>query len=935
MKQLLILNIFISLFLDAFAQSGSISGKITDSSYKYPQGLATVTVFRAVDTTIITYRLSNTDGTFKIPGLPLNVPLRFMVTYSGFDAYRKDFTLTENLLSQAFDSVALQPSSRQLDDVMVFAERPPVMIKKDTVEFNASAFKTLPNALVEDLLKKLPGVQVDADGNIMVNGKPVNRILVDGKTFFGDAPQMATRNLPANVIDKIQVTDDKEEMLRNGDDNLNRVGKVVNITLKKGVKKGWFGKMYAGGGTDGRYEGGGIANIYRDTLQVSVLGYINNLNKPGFTYSELLQAGGLDRTRSNLASNSTSIWNNGSGSGISINGVNFGGAQNVGGIATSKGVGFNMNHAPNAKRSIFLQYFNGNIHVDRTNRTEVSQYNVDTVTNNNTVLTGDVVTHAHNIGAGAKLKPDSLTNILINANYTIGIMDEDRISSINAINNKFGQLSFGNINQENLVNSYYYRHGLSLTRMSKSKKGRRFTFAHNLDINKKNTDFTTDALTKFIYPMPADSILNQLRRERLPRTDIATGFTYSEPLSKSFILRFSGRHEFGKSQNIVTTFNKGVGSEYDKINILLSSSFVRTSNRVNTGVGFEFKWKDFTITPAIRTLWQQVNNNLVSSNMPIKQEQFNVLPGFSLVYKQLNINYDKGITLPSYTYLIPVTDNSNPYYISKSNPNLISAQRHNISVNYFYNDPKKSLNVGLNGGGSFIKNDIIQNIVLDNRGVQTTTPTNANGTRNFWLNYNINKQYKNKQKFIFSWNTGAYYSYDRTRLLFNNEKSWQNTFYINQWAGINMNWNDKFEWNTNYSIGYNFTKYTSKAFNKLEVLSHYLNNEFIVRWPKHVIWETNVNYAYSGNIPAGQPKSVTRWNAAINFTMLKNEAGVLRISAYDLLNRNNSVRMNVNRNMITTNITNVLSQYFMATFTYNIRAAGASKKVGGQKLLLF
>src|SRR5205085_4718616 len=150
--------------------------------------------------------------------LPLDVPLRMMVTYSGYEAYRKEFTLTAKNNQLHFDSVLLIPTTKQLDEVMVFAERPPVMIRKDTIEFNASAFKTLPNALVEDLLKKLPGVQVDKDGNINVNGKAVNRILVDGKTFFGDDPKMAIRNLPANAIDKVQVVDDKEELLRNGDD---------------------------------------------------------------------------------------------------------------------------------------------------------------------------------------------------------------------------------------------------------------------------------------------------------------------------------------------------------------------------------------------------------------------------------------------------------------------------------------------------------------------------------------------------------------------------------------------------------------------------------------------------------------------------------------------------------------------------------------------
>src|SRR6478752_660843 len=409
MKQLSVFLISILTVLTASAQTGSISGKLQDSASRKALAFATITVFKAKDTSIITYRLSNPEGDFKVGGLPLDLPLRAIITFSGYQAYRKEFMLTAANSNISFDSVKLSTTSQMLDEVIVIAERPPVSMKHDPIEFNATAFKTLPNALVEDLLKKLPGVQVDADGNIMVNGKPVNRILVDGKTFFGEDPKMASRNLPANIIDKIQVVDDKEQLLRNGDDNLNNVGKVVNITLKKGVKKGWFGKVYAGGGTDQRYEGGAIANIFRDTLQVSLLGYANNLNKPGFGYTDLLQTAGLERSTSNLNSRSTSVWTNGSGSGISINGINFGGVQNYGGIATSKGLGFNLNHAPNAKQSLFAQYFYGNILIDRLNQTNTQQYNGDTVVSNTSTLTGGVVTHAHNIGIGGKFKPDSVT----------------------------------------------------------------------------------------------------------------------------------------------------------------------------------------------------------------------------------------------------------------------------------------------------------------------------------------------------------------------------------------------------------------------------------------------------------------------------------------------------------------------------------------------
>ncbi len=867
----------------------------------------------------------------------MDLPLRVIITFSGYQAFRKEFELNSANPSVNFNMVKLPTSSHILDEVVVIAERPPVVMKNDTIEFNASSFKTLPNALVEDLLKKLPGVQVDADGNITVNGKPVNRILVDGKTFFGDDPKMATRNLPANIIDKVQVVDDKDQLLRNGDDNINNVGKVVNITLKKGVKKGWFGKVYAGGGTDQRFEGGGIANIFRDTLQVSVLGYANNLNKPGFGLTDLTQTGGLDRSNSNLNSRSTSIWSSGAGSGISINGISFGGMQGNGGIATSKGIGFNLNHAPNAKQSLFAQYFYGNVLVDRRNENDTRQYNNDTIINNTSVVTGNVITNAHNIGIGGKFKPDSVTTIQASANYIIGLQNEDRFSDINSSHNILGPLSYGNINQNNISNTYYYRHAFTYTQLSRTKKGRRFTIFHTLDINNRFNYYTTNSTTNYLYPIAYDSLLKQLRQEGVPRTDATAAFNYSEPFSKTLTLRVGGRYEYGKLNDAIATFNPNTtDKKYDVVNPSLSSIFNRESNRFYITTGLEFKVKGLVITPSARTLFQSVTNDLVSLGNPIRQKTSDILPGLSVVYKQLNINYSKDIVLPSYNYLIPVADNTNPYLISKGNANLLPSTRYNYSVSYYMNDPKRNLNINLNANGGYVENDVIQSITVDQTGVQTNMPVNANGSGNFGINYNINRQYRHNQKFIYGWNIGAWYGFNKSRLLYNGENSWQDTYNLQQWAGVQLNFNDKFEWNSNGSTGYNFTSYSSSAFSKLEVRNYDVSTELILRIPKHVIWESTINYVTNGSVIPGLPTSYVRWNAAINFTMLKDEKGVLRLSVFDILNNGNSINTRAGSNVITTSQTNILTRYFMATFTYNIRAiGGAKKKVGGERLFLF
>ena len=930
---MLLTALICSMHFFAFSQ-GTITGKLVDSVSGKPLGLATVTVFKAADTILVTYRMSSSDGAFKVPGLPAGINLRVIVSYSGYRVFRKEFTIQPDQLLVDFGKVALKTSSVALDEVLVIAERPPVSMRKDTIEFNAAAFKTLPNALVEDLLKKLPGVQVDADGNIMVNGKAVNRILVDGKTFFGDDPKMATRNLPANVIDKIQVTDDKEEMARNGDDNLANVGKVVNITLKKGVKKGMFGKIYAGAGTSNVYETGAIANIYRDTLQVSVLGYINNLNRPGFSLTDLLQTGGLQRNRNASSSSNTTIWNSGSGSGISVNGINYGGAQNFGGIATSKGIGFNINHAPNSKKSLFLQYFHGNINIDRHNTNDLKQFNADTVVDNYTDLTGGVVTNADNIGIGARLKPDSVTNILITANYTIGRQDEDRFSNVQTLNNPVGPLSNGNIAQDNISNTYYYKHSINITRLSKTKKGRRFNFSHNLDINNKFNDYSTASAIRFLYPAIYDSVAAQLRNERLPSTDANVSFNHSEPLSKQFTFRIGGRYEYSLLYNTVQTFNKNnLTQKFDSLNNALSSRLHRLSHRAMITPALEVKIKNVSITPSIKLLYQYADNNLESLPDPVRQEQTSLLPGLQIVYKQLNIGYNKDLVLPGFRYLLPVANNINPYFITKGNSGLLPVESHNFYANMYFNDPKKNLNVGGYLNYTITKKNVIQSVVVDDKGVQTSTPVNADGGRNFSTNYNINKQYRKNPKFIFSWNTGAYYEYDHSRLLYNNERSSQSTFVVNQWAGIGISLNDKFEFNSNYSIGYNFTDYSSPVFKKLEIVNHYWNNEIVLRYPKHIIWEAQCRYNFNGSLPTN--KDAVMLNAAVNFTFLKDDRGVFRISSFDLLEEGRSINVNAVRNTQTTNSTNILPRYLLGTFTYNFRPVGTKKKIGGERLLLF
>ena len=931
MKSILLLLTLTFLGLSEIAAQGSVKGKLTDTTGKNPLGLATVTLFRAQDTVLITYRLSNQQGEFKVPGLPLNTNLRAVISYSGFEAFRREFILTdENTLD--LGTIVMQISSRTLDEVLVIAERPPVSVKQDTIEFNASSFKTLPTSLVEDLLKKLPGVQVDAEGNITANGRRVNRILVDGKSFFGDDPKMATRNLPANVIDKIQVTEDKDEANRNSDGDLANVGQVINLTLKKGVKKGWFGKLYAGAGTKERYEAGGIANIYRDTLQLSVLGFSNNLNRSGFSFKEVQDLGGFNRS----GFNSVSIYSRPGGQqGFALNGISFGGLD--AGLARTTGGGFNLNHAPNKKKSFFLQYFYGNTDNDIRQFNNVRQYLEDTVENRITRSANDRTVQTHNVATGANLKPDSLTDINLRLAYSYSTTGENIASNINVENSKTGQVSQGMNMQYNNSYANSYNHSLSLVKRFRAKKGRTLSLTNYTNYNKNLQRYITESENEYFQPGYYELFFNQLRRQEVPTLNSTTLLNMAEPLSPKWTLRWNNRYEYLKDEQDVGIYDKDpLGSNYELINISKSNGFRRLQNRVQSSVLLAYKLKQSTLTAGIAGLWQNINNRFRNLPAPLETTLFDLLPSLSFNRKQLSASYNQNIQAPSITYLNPVPDSTNPFYIRYGNPYLKPVRRHSVQVSNFNFFQNSGASYNFYVSGTISKNEVVYSRIIRPNGVQEVRPVNTGSASNFYGQVGFGKEYKNKQKFIFSFRFSPYINFDRRRLIVNSKMSTVTNLSFGPNLTTGLNWNDIIEFRPSYSPSISSTRYTDDYFSNLRVITHTIDGELIVRWPKKLVWETNLGYRNTNQVAPGQPKTNVLWNAAVTLLMLKNDVGLLKLSVFDILDRNNGYYRTTTANQIIDNQTNVLQRYAELSFTYNVRNMGAPKKVGGRdRLFMF
>jgi 5-hydroxyisourate hydrolase-like protein (transthyretin family) len=330
--------------LNILAQSdGSIAGKVTDTSSGQPVAEATVTVLDTKDSSLVSFARTDQEGRFRIRGLNSG-DYRLLITHIGFYNYSSRLRISADLKDFRLDNISLKAKSKMLQEVTVLQEAPPVTIRKDTIEYNAGSFKTKPNAVVEDLLKKLPGLQVDKDGKIKANGEEVKKVLVDGKEFFGNDPKTATKNLPADIVDKVQVFDKKSEQAAfTGFDDGNSE-KTINLTLKPEKRNGLFGRTVAAAGNKERYQGSLNLNQFSGERQLSVIGISNNINKQGFSFAEIL----------NFSEAMNGV---GRGGMIENNSLPVQGLTNSPGITTTTAGGINYNDKWNSNMDVTGSYF--------------------------------------------------------------------------------------------------------------------------------------------------------------------------------------------------------------------------------------------------------------------------------------------------------------------------------------------------------------------------------------------------------------------------------------------------------------------------------------------------------------------------------------------------------------------------------------------------
>lgn len=894
---LIVLTVFLFTHTQAQrAQYASLKGTVIDSSSRQPVEAATVSVFLLADTSLITYAITNKKGEFVLKEIPQAKPCRVLVSYSGLHSFSQDFTISPETKELIINTVQLKKAFTEMEEVVVAAQRPPVMVKKDTLEFNAGSFKTPVNGVVEDLLKLLPGVEVDNEGNITVNGKRVSKITVDGKDFFGSDFKITTKNLPKDIIDKIQVVDNKSREANFRKTSTGNEDKAINITLKKDSKRGLFARGSAGYGSEKRYEANGNINYYKGAMQLNFIGLANNTNRSG--------ASGSDFSMSNPVSS-------------------FGGSNN--GITTNKSAGINAgNDFKHGLRIGGSYWFNNNV---TTNNTSARRQNIlpDTsfIYQANTGSTRERNSHRANVGL--EYKPDTLTSFYLSANLssTTGraVTGNDAHSTsmagvkLNDASNRYNSRPDDNgISIESFLGRRINKRGSMLTI--------NFIYASNthnaLDSNKGfSTFYSTDGNTREVN---IDQVSTGSDRSR----QLNANAIWTEPLNSQLFLQAAYSYADNKTSSGKYTNSKDeVTGLYNIEDTALSNT---TANRVTSHtpqllLGYKSGVLNANIGTSVQ--WLSQSNQSLRPDRILNQHFENLFPTFNVNYRysktgSIYFNYSGSSQQPSAAQLQPAADNTNPLYIRLGNPDLKPSFHHSLGFNMDQYQSKKYWNIGV--GFNTAANQIVEETWFDS--IQYTRPINSNG--NWGLAYNLTYSYSWKRndwslRLTFS-NNGNY----NTNVSFSNKV--QNTtkaYSLTQKVSFSYTYKELFTILPMYSIRYADTRYSIGQDQPTENISQSVYVNAFLNWPKRFILENFLQYTYNTRTAPGFPKGVTLWNMAFNYQLFKKQQGMIRFTVVDLLKQNTSIFRSITPTYIEDTQVQVLKQYFLLSFIYTLKQFGS------------
>lgn len=904
----------------------ALNGKIIDEKTSLPLESATIYLKNVSDAGVLDYTISDKNGNFVLKIKKSENPVVFIVSYIGYTDYSEQLANLKQ--DKNFKFVKLSENVSTLDEVVVKSEAPPIRIKKDTLEFNASSFKVRPDANVEALLKQLPGVEIDEDGKITVNGKTVNNILVNGKPFFGKDGKIATQNLPADIIDKVQVTDTKtkEEELSGQDATSNE--KTINLTIQEDKNKGQFGKATAGYGTDERYEASLLFNNFKNTQKISLLGSSNNINSTGFSMDEIFDNMGGGRNNS--------IWVSNNGS-FGINGVQFGGNQ---GITKSNMIGLNYGDEwANKKINPNGSYYFTNGETTNANRT--NRINLLPTGNTNTLANSDTksISNGHNLAMEFEVKLDSTATLYISP----GFVRNDIKNTNSGFNATFDET--GTALNENTSNNNWssekntFKNDMSFYKALK-KKGRGINARLENENSKNTSDLYTKTATTFFQSGNLDDERNQFQVDGAREDRLMAKIGYSEPLRDSLVFNFETTYRFQKSRETRTTYDfDTAANNYTNYNDLLSNNIHSSSSSITPMVGISMRKSKIRGSISMGTEIINFDNQstylstktAVNKNYMYPKVNGNINITLSKS-KSLYSFYSYSVNLPSAHQVLPFENLSNPLNTIIGNADLKPNENYSMYFNFNNYDYASRSGFYGYGGGDYNVNQIVSSTIYDTDFKATTTYQNVSEGYNYYVGFSLNKSAK-KEKRTFKYSLGMQVGYDYNQGLTNAALYESKALKITPRTNITWSIEDFVTINPSYRYTYITNDFSNYVIDNTKNFLHNAKLEITSYWPKKVVLGSDFGYNYNSNIADGFQKDFYLWNLSLGYNFY-NDKLLAKVKIYDVLNQNVSAVRTITPTAITDSENTVLQQYAMFSLTYKLDKFGGKNKNANSVIVL-
>jgi hypothetical protein len=881
-----------------FAQKMTITGRIVDSSGVTPIHQASIMAIHLRDSVLVRYTRSNSSGEFQINNLPLD-SFQLIIEHGNWTP--RSIYLMGSSKKSTFDlpDIRLYPKVQDVKEVVVTRNRNAMYFSGDTLIFVADSFKVAENAVVEDLLKKLPGIKVEDDGSITSQGKEISQVLVDGDEFFGSDPTIATKNLAANGVESVQVYEKKNEDAAAGEDDKIQ---VLDLKLKDEAKRGYFGKASAasdfnqGAADQAFYESELLFNKFNKTQKISVFALASNTPKSSFGFGDMNKFG-LDNERDDSGLNFWDRDSKGNKSGI---------PQTL-----KTGVYYNDRLSEKLKLGFNYAYYDSRLQANSSSQTQYfladSSYYTKDSTNNQTLSS------SHRFNMNLQIDIDSLTKLEIKPNIHFDEGRQDNTSINDFRDNNFASYLLTNINNK------YDSKGVSsnseaILRRKFAKKDRELELKYILRFNDNSSAGQLQTSTNALL---FDTLINQRKsNDNLSNTQYGT-LSFTEPLSKNFLLTTEYFIELGAARQARYTYNANANGAFTAVDSLFTNDFINDRFQQRGTMILTYLYKSHRISGGLGYRNIQIENFNQFSNQGISQNISNFLPNFSYQFKpsmakRINIRYSTFSAPPSANDLQPVRDNTNPNRIQEGNPDLKPNYQHQINFNANVWQAMTGRYIWSGGNATFTQNAFGTNTSFDQFGRTVSKTVNVDG--NMFATVYAGGGYPIlNRKLTLEPSLNA--SYFRNNNFINNQLNTTSTTTLNGAFSIELSL-DSLELNigTDYTYVNPVTTLSTFSNQPYSTQNYFMDGDW--RLPSHFRLKWELNYTLNRGRAAAFNRDLFIVDLELQKAFLKTENLILGFSVNDLLNQNINLQRSVSGNMITDNFTRIITRYFMLRLTY-------------------